>query len=310
MRPRSELKGFRVIQTAHTATAMGSYAMQSLGYAPAGHNGHPTPWAQQMHTAYFAPSDVQASPAPYNPAVPATQAMMPRGFVAAPAAKPASSAWDDFNQRRNAAIRKQGFTTQESAKAPHGAALGGGLSAMGGFSQDATNAYLQSIGVAPPSMPAAPQYAFAQQHAGAPQYAAFPEFAAGPQAFAPQHGYPPRYPPQTQMQEAQAAGGVSYLPGTATAVDRHSLAATPTQPTQPYPAAGAWHHEQTGYHEQPPQTAQLYHQDHTGYPGNQQQMEHHVQPQAPDSNDVPLLYAPTTEEEFVAADGKYRAMEM
>lgn len=80
---------------------------------------------------------------------------------------PGNPMWDDFNKRRNAAIRSQGFTTKESAKGPVSAAVGG-MQPAAGLSQDATNAYLQSIGVAPQGVANAPQYA-AQAVAYAPR---------------------------------------------------------------------------------------------------------------------------------------------
>ena len=86
--------------------------------------------------------------------------------------------WDDFNKRRNAAIRNQGFTTKESAKGPVSSAQPVGLS------QDATNAYLQSIGVAPQGTPHAPQYAAA---------------AARPAAYAPLQTLPMMQPPMQQV---------------------------------------------------------------------------------------------------------------
>ncbi|EKX45302.1 hypothetical protein GUITHDRAFT_139206 [Guillardia theta CCMP2712] len=62
-----------------------------------------------------------------------------------------NTAWDDFNKRRNAAIARQGFTTKTSAKAPSTMQFPGMNAGYnsGAMSQDATNAYLQSIGVAP-----------------------------------------------------------------------------------------------------------------------------------------------------------------
>jgi|NorSeaMetagenome_1021524.scaffolds.fasta_scaffold88011_1 hypothetical protein len=80
-------------------------------------------------------------------------------------------AWDDFNKRRNAAIRNQGFTTKESAKAPVDTTAPGGMQRVP-LSQDATNAYLQSIGVTPGGGGSTPQYVSAPQYAPQMVYAA------------------------------------------------------------------------------------------------------------------------------------------
>ena len=89
-------------------------------------------------------------------------------------------AWDDFNKRRNAAsdleIWTQGFTTKESAKAPVDTMAPGGKQ----LSQDATNAYLQSIGVSPGGGGSAPQYVAAPHYAPQQVYAGQPPIYAQP----------------------------------------------------------------------------------------------------------------------------------
>jgi len=82
-------------------------------------------------------------------------------------------AWDDFNKRRNATIREKGFTTKESAKGP-ATTVDMSQQASGGLSQDATNAYLKSIGVASGGSTSAPQYAGGAILSAAPQYVAAP----------------------------------------------------------------------------------------------------------------------------------------
>jgi len=96
--------------------------------------------------------------------------------------QPGNPAWDDFNKRRNATIRQQGFTTKESAKGPvNTAPLGGGVQPSMGLSQDATNVYLQSIGVVPGGSAASHQYPATQQYVAAPQqFVGAPQFAAQP----------------------------------------------------------------------------------------------------------------------------------
>lgn len=101
---------------------------------------------------------------------------------------PGNPMWDDFNKRRNAAIRSQGFTTKESAKGPVRTAVGG-MQPAAGLSQDATNAYLQSIGVAPQGVANAPQY------------------AAQAVAYAPRQGLPAMQPmPQPQVGLSGSSG--------------------------------------------------------------------------------------------------------
>jgi len=75
---------------------------------------------------------------------------VPAGFQQAPNNRPG---WDDFNRRRNQAVKSQGFTTRESAKAPS-TGMPQGLPPITG---DAATAYLQSIGAVP-----------AQQYSAAP----------------------------------------------------------------------------------------------------------------------------------------------
>ena len=113
--------------------------------------------------------------------------------------RPGNSAWDDFNRRRNASIRNLGFTTSASAKAPHHGAVGGVMPTANGFSQDATNAYLQSIGVAPSGdVASTPQYAMVPHSHVAPPHAAF-----APQhvAYVPVVGHPhsPMMQPMQQV---------------------------------------------------------------------------------------------------------------
>ena len=108
-------------------------------------------------------------------------------------------AWDDFNKRRNAAIRNQGFTTKESAKVPVNTTAMGSTQQAVPLSQDATNAYLQSIGVTAGGATSAPQFTSAPQYVAAPQYA--PQYAAAPQ-YPPQMMYAPQragYAPAMQQ---------------------------------------------------------------------------------------------------------------
>jgi len=112
---------------------------------------------------------------------------MPIAPQQAQGAQQGNPAWDDFNKRRNATIRSQGFTTKESAKGPvNTAPLGGGMQPAMGLSQDATNAYLQSIGVAPGGANAVPQYGAAPQYSAAPQYVQALQYASQPVHYAPQ----------------------------------------------------------------------------------------------------------------------------
>ena len=116
-----------------------------------------------------------------------------------------NSAWDDFNRRRNAAIRNQGFTTKESARGPvHGGGLAtGGGGQVSALSQDATNAYLQSIGVSAGAVSSAPQYApiqpqYATAQPGALRYAPAQQYVAAPPTQAQQVAYVPMMQPPVQ----------------------------------------------------------------------------------------------------------------
>ncbi|KAJ1483716.1 hypothetical protein T484DRAFT_2021395, partial [Baffinella frigidus] len=199
---------------------------------------------QQGYEQSYAPQ--QQSYAPQQAFAP-QQSFAPMPMQQQQQAAPADSAWDDFNRRRNAAIRTTGFTTKESAKMPAGmqqaqpqaqTMMMSGQSASyappGAISQDAANAYLQSIGVSPA---AAPQFAAPPQEGMQMQYVqSQPQFA--PQQYVQQQpsAFPPPVPPQQYAASTPLQGGPQAPPGQYGYRTYGAMAASPPQMMRQMPS--------------------------------------------------------------------------